>query len=415
MMLSLYKDLNEVTERRSVYSKTFGLGDDKYKLVCARHPIHHDKGNGLEDIDLVPKEVEGGFAIEGPGWTADFIKQSCKFALYHGDKVFEAESFDNPDMSDVQIKNRGIEITEAWPGVDLYLCIRPRGLEWYKRIKNPEARHAFSWKTSKPDPVFHYRKVPEGMDSNGNKVILSHTKEENSDHDVITERFDKKVAIRDKKTRVAKSSSSVEYPVFIDVPDVSVSIGAGGDDAGQNPGGVNTSESVNYVGRAGGANFDVGVRFGGVNIPQGATIDDAKIKTRMNREGSNGAAAKIYGVDIDNLGASPWSTIRGKTKTTNSVVFATTVSSGPNFFDVTHNVTGPIQEIISRTGWSSGNGLGLIALQTGTATAQSNIAMYEHATEAAPLLEVNYTSAGGSTLTERGVVRGTGRGVVRGV
>lgn len=397
-MLVEYDNLPELIPERTKFSKTFDLGKNKYKLVVSREPIHYDKGNGLEDINLKPIKTDFGYEVNGPGWRLTFYEKNAKFSLTHSNSVFEAESLDNPDISKITLKNKGIEIEEAWPGVDLYLCIRPRGVEWYKRIKSHTAKSSFRWKTSKPQN-FIFRETPYGSDSDNNRTLLTREKQENSDHDIVIESFEKKVVIIDRETRVPSSSLNVKYPVFIDVPDVSVSVGSGPDDAYEFEAFGNLFTDLVVIQAGNLANFDdinLGIRFANIPIPQGATIDAAVLKAQQKHNSGVAPSALWYAIDVDNLSASPWAGgINAVTpRTTAKSAFVTTTATA--FKQVTHAVTGQIQEIISRTGWSSSNALGLVAMNTGGTAGASDIAAYEHASASPALLEIDYTASGSS-------------------
>lgn len=112
------------------------------------------------------------------------------------------------------------------------------------------------------------------------------------------------------------------------------------------------------VRRSGGATtHHGGLRFQGVTIPQGSTINSATL-TVVGREPTSIDATNsvllVVGDDVDNSGAIGAShrPTSGWTDTT-----ATATKNGLAAGDNTIDVTSIVQEIVNRAGWSSGNAI----------------------------------------------------------
>ncbi len=138
-----------------------------------------------------------------------------------------------------------------------------------------------------------------------------------------------------------------------------------------------TSSDLELADEAGGQGLqEVGVRFTGVNIPQGKTITSAYIQFQADESGSGAVSLNIYGEDTDNSTAftSTAYDVSNRTKTSASVAWSppgwTAPNAGPN--QQTPDLTAIIQEIIDRPGWNSGNTLAIIINGTGTRTAEVN-------------------------------------------
>ena len=100
------------------------------------------------------------------------------------------------------------------------------------------------------------------------------------------------------------------------------------------------------------------LRFETVNVPQGATITDAKIQLAFHSDiSTSGQSVTIRGEDTDDASsaASSCSAFGGATRTSASVTwsFASSMSAG-TFYD-TADISTIVQEIVNRSGWSANN------------------------------------------------------------
>lgn len=136
---------------------------------------------------------------------------------------------------------------------------------------------------------------------------------------------------------------------------------------------------------------EVGIRWQGINIPQGATISNAYIEFTTDAADSGTTTLYFWGEDSDNtseFAASSYN-ISNRATTTVSVVWSNVPAW--NVVDETHqtpNLSSIIQEIINRPGWSSGNALSIIITGSGVRTAES----YNGNSTQAPLLYVQFTT-----------------------
>jgi hypothetical protein len=147
----------------------------------------------------------------------------------------------------------------------------------------------------------------------------------------------------------------------------------------------------------------VGMRFTGVNIPPGASIQNAYIQFQADETGSDATSLTIYAEAVDNATTFVDATgnITNRTTTSASVAWSpvpwTTVGqAGPD--EQTSDIATVIQEIVNRPGWSSGNALAIIITGTGKRTAES----FNGVSSAAPRLHVEYFP-GNRTPTTSGI------------
>jgi hypothetical protein len=179
---------------------------------------------------------------------------------------------------------------------------------------------------------------------------------------------------------------------------VEVRVAASEDDAEENASGNMslTSSDLELV-VDGSSNQLVGMRFNGVNIPPGANITHAFVQFQADEIGSEATSLIIQGQDIDNAPTftSATGNISSRSRTTASVSWAPvpwmTVGQA-GLAQRTPDIASVVQEIVNRSGWSSGNSLVVIISGTGRRTAES----YNGVPAAAPLLHVEFTSEPGN-------------------
>jgi hypothetical protein len=138
----------------------------------------------------------------------------------------------------------------------------------------------------------------------------------------------------------------------------------------------------------------VGMRFDGVEIPQGATIVSAYVQFQVDKTSSEATSLLIEGEAADDAltFTSVSKNISVRPRTGASVVWVpvpwTTVGeAGPD--QQTPGLAPVIQEIVSRPGWTTGNALALIISGSGRRVAEP----YDGLSSAAPLLHVEYSSS----------------------
>lgn len=149
----------------------------------------------------------------------------------------------------------------------------------------------------------------------------------------------------------------------------------------------------------------VGLRYGEVNVPQGATITSAALEFSAAADKSTTATYTIYGEDVANSAAFTTSSgnLSGRTGT------STTVSWTPGAwrYNESHStqennvdLASVIQEIVDRSDWCGGNALSLFISGSGSRIARA----YEDSPGSAPKLKITYDpssipSGGGCVAT----------------
>jgi len=171
-------------------------------------------------------------------------------------------------------------------------------------------------------------------------------------------------------------------------------VAASRDDAEENPSGTVslTSTDLELV-LDGSSNQTVGMRFNGIDIPQGSTITRAYVQFQVDETNSEATDLIIEGEAGDNATTfvSSSRNISSRPRTNASAAWSpppwTTIGEA-GFDQQTPDIAPVIQEIVDRSGWASGNSLVIIITGTGHRTAES----YNGDQAGAALLHVEYTT-----------------------
>jgi hypothetical protein len=129
-----------------------------------------------------------------------------------------------------------------------------------------------------------------------------------------------------------------------------------------------------------------------VNIPKGATINNAYLQFRVDETSSNASALSIQGEASPNdLAFTSYArNVSSRVRTIKAVNWSpsswTTVGAvGAN--QRTPNLAPIVQEIVSQSGWASGNSIVMLISGSGKRVAEA----YEVNPSGAPLLHIEYT------------------------
>jgi hypothetical protein len=142
----------------------------------------------------------------------------------------------------------------------------------------------------------------------------------------------------------------------------------------------------------------VGLRFTGIEVPQGATITRAVVQFQADEVRTRPARLAVAGLAADD--AEPFrgttsQNLSSRRHTAAAVAWtpAPWPAVGARGVDQrTPDLTPVVQEIVARPGWSSGNALGFLVTGTGTRVAES----YDAGASKAPALHIEYRTAAGT-------------------
>jgi hypothetical protein len=139
----------------------------------------------------------------------------------------------------------------------------------------------------------------------------------------------------------------------------------------------------------------VGMRFTDVSVPRGVTITNAWIQFQVDEESSEPTSLVLTAHAADNAPAisSADGDLSSRVPTTSSVAWSPPVwhsvgDAGPG--QRTPDLAPVLQQIINRSGWTSGNAMLILTTGSGERAAES----HNGESNAAPLLHIEYVSSG---------------------
>ena len=148
------------------------------------------------------------------------------------------------------------------------------------------------------------------------------------------------------------------------------------------------------TGRSDPNNIITGLRWNNITIPNTATITSAYLTLFFSGGGTNGGSVRVRGIAEDDT-ATFSSDPTGRSTTT--AYTDTTVPEGMSL-DTTWtsaDIKSPIQEVISRAGWSSGNDLGIFIYNV-SCVYDHTWDGYNNHPDTAAYIEINYTNPSAS-------------------
>lgn len=409
--------LVEDTSKRRVESKTFVTGKDKFRTVIAMGQLHYSNNGILEDVELVPRTVGQNFVIDKAAYTAVIPKKRIgyKFTNHNGKTVSaNLKSIGGILLKDLPVNinaivrhDEFIQYDEVLPGLDIFLKITPNGIEWFKTIKNSSAPRKFEWDMEEDSDfggAVKYRSLGKDAEKRSMEMVSTVSNEDRSTPGkkkfVYTEEFKGRVAeVRDSKTRVKSYTTNVSYPLTLDAP-TTFDVQAGSDDVyDTESGGFNAAGSNNYFGFNGTGNplFNAGYRFSAVNVPAGATITSAKLKTTVNGgTGLTSVAGTLKVADSANFPA--WADNTNQPITVSFLTKSVAVNgiTGTGAYTISGAAfSSAIQTIINKGGWASGNaiGVGLMADANTGGAKLAYMGAYETSQANSAHLELDWTTA----------------------
>ena len=143
---------------------------------------------------------------------------------------------------------------------------------------------------------------------------------------------------------------------------------------------------------------EVGLRFLNLQVPQGATISNAYIEFETDELDSVTTNINFYAQDIDDAPAFSTTNYDLTDRTKTSAYLAWSNVPAWTTLDEKHqtpDLTAVVQEVVDRSGWTSGNDMVIVITGTGERTAES----YFGESANAPLLHFEYSQGGANTAT----------------
>lgn len=418
--------LKEIVSLRGRDTKTFRIDHRRRKIICFQRPIHYENADGkFVDIELTPRVAGDKVVMDTAPYSIEVDKKTHKIIYRSKEKgevhiSLKSVNGVSPLDGTLEFSTGSILWKDVYPDTDVDIRIRAHGIRIWKNLRSKNAASEFIWEMTNVDPGnLKLNKLHMGRDSDGNEAIVEKIEEVLDGKILMTETITHKVKKREKKTRIKSISDDVVYPLYIDVPDITESIVAGADDVQETQLGLvgvgsptfyafNATSSYinaryNYVTAVPSIYFrsTIGVRFQSVAIPVGATIDLAVLKLSTTQYYN--PKVKVYGYDVDDSPAFAYPGVLPATVPKTTAYAAWSPVNTANAVE-SITVTSIVQEIVDRAGWASGNDISLVGTninnKTTGALANAQVDAYEHATRPEPMLEIDYTAAGGGTAVK---------------
>lgn len=198
--------------------------------------------------------------------------------------------------------------------------------------------------------------------------------------------------LRDPEDSLLQTTTTDENGFYaLDVPfmpltrTIRVYVTQNSDDAEQN----GTSNNTLTNGDLDLGDQNVGVRFQGIDIPQGAEILNANVYFYAVDDNSS-ASADIYGFDVDNaptFSSSPSDRMHTLTRTTNDTSWTMSSPWVIGQYVSSPDISNIVEEIVGRAGWSPLNSLAILFLGTG---GQHEANAHDNSAANAPYIEITY-------------------------
>lgn len=142
----------------------------------------------------------------------------------------------------------------------------------------------------------------------------------------------------------------------------------------------------------------IGLRFQGLTIPQGATITNAYIQFTADASDNGSTSLRIYGEDEDDADqfSSSDDDITDRTRTSAYKNWTPTSWTSNSTYN-SEDIKTIVQEIVNRTGWSSGNDMAFIIKPI---SGERDAYSYNQSSSKAPLLVIEYQNGSSSTTDD---------------
>jgi len=169
-------------------------------------------------------------------------------------------------------------------------------------------------------------------------------------------------------------------------------INAGRDDVNEDGSTFTASNPLLWIGNGSGASY-TGLRFNNVVIPRGATITSAYLRLYSSSNQWITVNLQIAGDATNNSAAfSSASRPSQRPLTAARVNHHSNTRWLANSWYNFNDMSGVVQEIISRPGWQSGNSLSIILRGTGSTWGRKFVRAFESGASTAVMLIVNYST-----------------------
>ena len=179
-------------------------------------------------------------------------------------------------------------------------------------------------------------------------------------------------------------------------PSLTAQVSGSSDDVYEDGTSFGTGDANSWLGNAGSTSASfTGLRFAGLNIPQGASITSARLRVYSTQSQWVGLEMTIAAQAADNAPTfSSTSRPSARPLTVQQVRHNSDTQWAASTWYTLDEMAPVVQEVISRPGWQSGNALALVIKGNGVSWSRKIANAYEAGAANVPTLLITYQSAG---------------------
>jgi hypothetical protein len=130
----------EIKSKRTKFTKTFHTGKNRRMLLCSPYPLHIEKEGKFTEINLKPEKTANGYILETPYYK--FELELFPFKISFNEQ--RVRSLDSPQTHLNSLVDRGIEIKDAFPNLDILIRLYPEAVSLFLKLK--EGKYELNWK-----------------------------------------------------------------------------------------------------------------------------------------------------------------------------------------------------------------------------------------------------------------------------
>jgi len=140
----------------------------------------------------------------------------------------------------------------------------------------------------------------------------------------------------------------------------------------------------------------VGLLFDNVTVPKNVTITSAHLRFRAEEDGNGTSILKIYAEDVDDASGFTYNDedVSDRTRTSAYETWSMPTFNNGHYYN-TPDLKDVIQEVVNRSGWSSGNDMTIITVPN-SGNSDRDAYSREKSPSSAPELVINYTTGSGN-------------------
>jgi hypothetical protein len=175
----------------------------------------------------------------------------------------------------------------------------------------------------------------------------------------------------------------------------------GTDDAQETGAGAVTNNGVTIGGSLDATDEQIGMRFQSVTIPNGATINSARLVVVPSSSSEDEPLVTVYMEASDDCATFSTSNndIKNRSRTTGVSWSSTDLAANGSTYHATPSLVSDVQAVVNRAGWASGNDMCVIIVSQASNLRDLTVESYENTGTNPPALVIVYSTGGAPACT----------------